>query len=180
MAFHIAVVYNWEACAPIRSQTFCDYIILPFLIPLSSCSLNACHLTAGCCKILEIGIHSSEIRELDLGNNNITDDGILLLSDTLKNSKLEKLRYKPNNKYIFLNPRKSNKDVLIKQVIFCLFRLKSCNLTERSARVWASVISSDANQLKELDLSHNDLMDIGVKELSEGLGSPHCKLEILM
>ncbi|KAF3853788.1 hypothetical protein F7725_014476 [Dissostichus mawsoni] len=112
--------------------------------------LNACHLTAACCKILEIGIHSSEIRELDLGNNNITDDGILVLSDTLKNSQLEKLR------------------------------LKSCNLTERSARVWASVISSDANQLKELDLSHNDLMDVGVKELSVGLGSPHCKLEILM
>ncbi|XP_033962771.1 NLR family CARD domain-containing protein 3-like [Pseudochaenichthys georgianus] len=124
--------------------------LLPVMKKARVANLNACHLTAGCCKILEIGIHSSEIRELDLGNNNITDDGILLLSDTLKNSKLEKLR------------------------------LKSCNLTERSARVWASVISSDANQLKELDLSHNDLMDIGVKELSEGLGSPHCKLEILM
>ncbi|KAK1881621.1 NACHT LRR and PYD domains-containing protein 5 [Dissostichus eleginoides] len=54
--------------------------------------MNACNLTAACCKILEIGIHSSDIRELDLGNNNITDDGILVLSDTLKNSKLEKLR----------------------------------------------------------------------------------------
>ncbi|XP_018531197.1 NACHT, LRR and PYD domains-containing protein 3 [Lates calcarifer] len=111
--------------------------------------LNACNLTVACCKKLAEVISSSQFRELDLSNNNLADSGIELLSDGLKDSKLETLR------------------------------LRSCNLTECSSDVLASFISSASCQLKLLDLTDNDFEDGGVARLSAGLGSPHCKLEIL-
>ncbi|KAA8581383.1 hypothetical protein FQN60_002964 [Etheostoma spectabile] len=61
-----------------------------------------------------------------------------------------------------------------------LWQDKSCNLTEHSADALASVISSACCQLKVLDLSDNDFQDVGIKKLSGGLGSPDCKLEILI
>ncbi|XP_062387753.1 NACHT, LRR and PYD domains-containing protein 3-like [Sardina pilchardus] len=57
-------------------------------------------------------------------------------------------------------------------------RLADCNLTNKSCEIVASVLQS-LNSLIELDLSNNDLGDFGVQLLSEGLSSPHCKLQIL-
>ncbi|XP_033979597.1 LOW QUALITY PROTEIN: NLR family CARD domain-containing protein 3-like [Trematomus bernacchii] len=54
-------------------------------------------------------------------------------------------------------------------------RLSGCNLSERSCEV----LSSKSSCLIELDLSNNDLQDSGVKLLSAGLESPHCKLGTL-
>ncbi|XP_078146858.1 NACHT, LRR and PYD domains-containing protein 3-like isoform X1 [Centroberyx gerrardi] len=124
--------------------------LLPVVKASQVANLNGCNLTENCCETLGTGVSSSQLRELDLSDNNLTDSGIILLSAGLKKCKLETLR------------------------------LKSCNLTDQGCDALVSVISSNSSQLKMLDLTDNDLRDLGVKWLSVGLGSLHCKLEILI
>ncbi|XP_059189368.1 NACHT, LRR and PYD domains-containing protein 12-like [Centropristis striata] len=57
--------------------------------------------------------------------------------------------------------------------------LSDCNLTDRSCRNISSVLSLKSSGLEELDLSRNRLQDSGLKQLSEGLKSPDCKLQTL-
>ncbi|XP_044213698.1 protein NLRC3-like [Thunnus albacares] len=57
--------------------------------------------------------------------------------------------------------------------------LSGCKLTWRSCEALASVFTSKNSNLREVDLSNNDLEDTGVKLLSAGLGSPCCTLKIL-
>ncbi|TWW59927.1 Neoverrucotoxin subunit alpha [Takifugu flavidus] len=64
--------------------------------------------------------------------------------------------------------------------VFCMcHRLSHCNLRERSCEALSPVLSASSSSLLELDLSNNVLRDSGLNELSVGLKSPSCRLEIL-
>uniref|UniRef100_A0A8C7X2S7 NLR family CARD domain-containing protein 3-like n=1 Tax=Oryzias sinensis TaxID=183150 RepID=A0A8C7X2S7_9TELE len=123
--------------------------LLPVMRTAQVAKLNACHLTMTCCEKLPNAIRSSQLRELDLSNNNLTDAGFMHLFASLRDSKLQTLR------------------------------LRSCDLTEESSGSLAAIISFASCELRVLDLADNDFEDTGVKKLSGGLGSPHCKLQKL-
>ncbi|XP_059425968.1 protein NLRC5-like isoform X3 [Carassius carassius] len=113
--------------------------------------LNDCNLTDKCCSVLSKLLGSeTNLKELNMNNNNLQDSGVTYLCTGLKNKKC-KLE---------------------------ILRLCKCDLTEKSCSDLASVLNSDFNSLKDLDLSSNNLHDSGVKLLSEGLREK-CKLQKL-
>ncbi|KAM7000720.1 NACHT, LRR and PYD domains-containing protein 3-like isoform 10-T10 [Tautogolabrus adspersus] len=121
------------------------------LCRLDTLSLSGCLITEEGCASLASALSSSHLRELDLSNNNLQDSGVKLLCSGL-------------------------------ETLHCTLvtvRLSVCNLSERSCEALSSVLSSQSSSLRELDLSNNNLHDSGVKLLSAGLKSPHCRLDTL-
>ncbi|XP_036398122.1 NACHT, LRR and PYD domains-containing protein 12-like [Megalops cyprinoides] len=112
--------------------------------------LHQCNLTEKCCKALAAAM-SSELRELDLSDNDLEDTGVILLSTGLGDNCCE----------------------------LEILSLKRCKLTDKCCEALASALISNPSHLRELHLSGNDLLDSGVTLLSAGLGNPHCKLETL-
>ncbi|XP_042605922.1 protein NLRC5-like isoform X2 [Cyprinus carpio] len=113
--------------------------------------LNYCNLTDQSCSVLANLLGSeTNLKELNMNNNNLQDSGVTYLCTGLKNKKC-KLE---------------------------ILRLSKCYLTEKSCSDLASVLNSDSSSLKDLDLSNNNLHDSGVKLLSDGL-KEKCKLEKL-
>ncbi|KAM4624512.1 LOW QUALITY PROTEIN: uncharacterized protein ACJ7VT_005363 [Polymixia lowei] len=131
----------------------CLLRLMPVVKASNRSLLNGCGLSDRCFKELAsvLSSNSSSLRELDLSNNDLQDSGVKLLSAGLRSPhcRLETLRL-----------------VHSKIILRCCEEL-------------ASVLSSKSSSLRELDLSNNDLQDSGVKLLSAGLGSPHCRLETL-
>ncbi|XP_029103524.1 NACHT, LRR and PYD domains-containing protein 3-like [Scleropages formosus] len=126
--------------------------MLPVVQVSRTALLSFCFLTERCCEALASTLSSdSNLRVLDLSNNDLQDSGVKLLSAGLGNQqcKLDTLR------------------------------LSTCRLTEGGCASLASALCSNPSHLRELDLSDNDLQDSGVELLSPGLGNKYCKLDIL-
>ncbi|KAM9831199.1 NACHT, LRR and PYD domains-containing protein 3-like [Neosynchiropus ocellatus] len=124
--------------------------LLPVVKTAQVAKLDGCHLTARCCEPLANIMGTSKLRELDLSDNMLTDEGFKRLCAGMKNSRLQTLR------------------------------LRSCDLSEVSADDLAELLCTESLQLKVLDLGDNNLQDSGVRKLSVGLRSPRCKLEVLV
>ncbi|XP_039537911.1 ribonuclease inhibitor-like [Pimephales promelas] len=63
--------------------------------------------------------------------------------------------------------------------VIVLYRLEDCGVTDEGCVALASALRSNPSHLRKLSLSHNKLGDSGVKQLSDPLANPHCKLETL-
>nr|XP_021325103.1 uncharacterized protein si:ch211-11p18.6 isoform X8 [Danio rerio] len=118
---------------------------------LKKLRLSKCDLTEESCSALAsvLTSDSSSLKDLDLSNNNLQDSGVKLLSDGLKDSKLEKLS------------------------------LSDCSISEEGYKALASALRSNPSHLIELDLRGNDPGQSGVKELIELLQDPLCTLKTL-
>ncbi|KAL1257515.1 hypothetical protein QQF64_010759, partial [Cirrhinus molitorella] len=126
--------------------------LMPAVVNCRKALLADCNLTDQCYESLSSSLQLlNSLRELDLGNNDLQDSGVKLLSDGLKSSHCQ------------LN----------------ILKLDGCNLTSQCCESLSSSLQSSNSSLRVLDLSNNDLQDSGVKLLSDGLKSSHCQLSIL-
>ncbi|XP_049428083.1 NACHT, LRR and PYD domains-containing protein 12-like isoform X8 [Epinephelus fuscoguttatus] len=155
-----------------------------------------------------LSLKSSSLEELDLSRNKLQDSGVTLLSDGLKspNCKLQRLRLadcqftergcaalgsslKSNPAHLRVLDLTGN-DLRDGDVTkLCEFlaeprcgletlSLNSCRLSAECCRSLTSALSSSSD-LKELDLSYNQLMDQGAELLSDWLRKPQCRLKTL-
>uniref|UniRef100_A0A4W6BZG0 B30.2/SPRY domain-containing protein n=1 Tax=Lates calcarifer TaxID=8187 RepID=A0A4W6BZG0_LATCA len=126
--------------------------LLPVVKASKTSLLSGCNLTWRSCEALVSVLTSknSNLRELDMSNNDLQDTGLMLLSSGLKNShcRLERLR------------------------------LSGCQITEKGGDFLALALESNPSHLRELDLSFNHPGISGVKLLS-GQKDSRWKLETL-
>ncbi|KAI4876773.1 hypothetical protein NFI96_015362 [Prochilodus magdalenae] len=169
--------------------------------------LTGCNLTRASWNIIFSALQSpnSFLKEIDLSNKDLHYSGVHLLSAGLKSShcKLETLRLSgcnltkdsyntlcsalqsPNASLIELDLsyndlQNSELEMLSLKSSHCKLeklRLAGCYIGKKACENLRSALQS-AN-LKELDLSNNDLQDSGVELLSVGLQNSHGKLEKL-
>ncbi|KAM6971886.1 ribonuclease inhibitor [Aplochiton taeniatus] len=115
-------------------------------------TLRFCDLTDKCCPALSSVLSSEEsyLTDLDLGYNNIGDDGVKELQTGL-----------------------TDQNCLIKTL-----RLQGCGVTSKGCESLSNVLVN-STKLKELDLSGNKIGNEGVASLARGLRYSKCPLVTL-
>ncbi|XP_052392324.1 NACHT, LRR and PYD domains-containing protein 3 isoform X2 [Carassius gibelio] len=114
--------------------------------------LNECNLTEKSCSALAAVLGSdTNLKELNMNNNNLHDSGVKLLCTGLKNIQCE----------------------------LEILRLSNCGITEEGYKALASALRSNPSHLIELDLTGNDPGQSGVKQLDDLLQDPNCQLKTL-
>ncbi|XP_057685141.1 NACHT, LRR and PYD domains-containing protein 12-like isoform X2 [Corythoichthys intestinalis] len=171
--------------------------------------LSKCNLDKGSCHLLASVLSSpSNLRHLDLYFNDLSDEGVEILSNGLSSphcilqvlnlehcgitkrgcvSLAEALKLNPShlqeldlssNDLSDRGVEIHSKGLAFPHCILQVLNLSECRLDKGSCHLLASVLSSPSN-LTHLDLSDNKLSDEGVEILSKGLASPHCILQVL-
>nr|XP_061811473.1 ribonuclease inhibitor-like [Nerophis lumbriciformis] len=156
------------------------------------------------CHLLASILNSrSNLRHLDLSNNNLLDEGVeilleglasphcILQSVTLQDHR-GRMRFidrgsqvKPlPSQALHLNHNNLRDGVLIllasPHCILHVLELIDCRITKKGCVSLAQALKSNLSQLQTMDLSGNVLMDEGVETLSKALASPECNLQDLM
>ncbi|XP_076583591.1 NACHT, LRR and PYD domains-containing protein 3-like [Chaetodon auriga] len=136
-------------------STRCDERLLrqlPAILKSRKAMLRFSNLTDKCCPALAAVLTTREsyLRELDLGYNSISDDGVRILVEGLshQNCRLKTLR------------------------------LQGCGVTEHACKHLATALGQSL-KLRELDLSRNEIGNEGLRHLASGLRSLECQLETL-
>ncbi|CAK6449156.1 unnamed protein product [Pipistrellus nathusii] len=118
---------------------------------LQDLELMCCVLTSASCLDLASAIlNNPNLRSLDLGNNDLQDDGVKILCEALRH---------PNCNIQRLG-------------------LEYCGLTSLCCQDLSSTLSSNQRLIK-MNLVQNTLGYEGIKKLCEALRSPECKLQVL-
>ncbi|XP_057685602.1 NACHT, LRR and PYD domains-containing protein 3-like isoform X1 [Corythoichthys intestinalis] len=115
--------------------------------------LLECKITKrGCISLAGVlKLNPSHLQELHLSWNDLSDEGVEILSEGLG------------------SPHCNLK----------VLELICCNITKNGCSSLAEALNVNPSPLQELDLSFNSLLDVGVEILLEGLTSPHCILQVL-
>ncbi|XP_016069443.1 PREDICTED: NACHT, LRR and PYD domains-containing protein 14 [Miniopterus natalensis] len=145
---HLDLGSNWLQDDGVK--LLCDVFRHPSC-NLQDLELMGCVLTSACCLDLASAIlNNPNLRSLDLGNNDLQDDGVKTLCEALRH---------PNCNIQRLG-------------------LEYCGLTSLCCQDLSFTLSSNQRLIK-INLTQNTLGCEGIAKLCEVLRSPECKLQVL-